>query len=84
MSAAPEFNFDRQSGESATPASLESSLGTLPVMAQRRLVVLVEPEQRRGSSKALGDAMAGALPGLLAQEKSNGAVETVFVIIFQY
>jgi DNA polymerase-3 subunit delta len=80
VTGAPDFNFDRLSGDSATPAALESSLGTLPVMAERRLVVLAEPEQKRGSSKALTDAIASALPSLLAQEKSSGAVETVFVV----
>ncbi len=80
VTAAPDFNFDRLSGSSTSPAALESSLDTLPVMAQRRLVMLVDPEQKRGSSKALTDAITNALPALLAQEKSRGAVEIVFVI----
>jgi DNA polymerase-3 subunit delta len=80
VSAAADFNFDRLTGDSAKPADLESALGTLPVMAERRLVMLIEPEQKRGSSKTLTDAIADLLPGLLAQEKSRGAVETVFVI----
>ena len=80
VSSAPEFNFDRLTGDTATPAALESSLGTLPVMAERRLVVLVEPEQKRGSSKALTDAIADTVPGLLGQEKATGVLETVFVI----
>ena len=80
VSAAPDFNFDRLSGDSATRASLEDALGTLPVMADRRLVVLVEPEQKRGSSKALTEAIADLLPGVLGQEKSESGITTVFVI----
>lgn len=51
-----DFNFDRLDG--ASPAALLDAVGTLPVMAERRLVWLREPEAGRGDSKALLDAVA--------------------------
>jgi DNA polymerase-3 subunit delta len=72
--AADDFNFDRLPGESTTPAALADALGSLPVMAERRLVLLVEPEGRRGGSKLLVEAIAEQLPALLER------AETVFVV----
>lgn len=68
--AAEDFNLDRLSGESATPAALRDAVRALPVMARRRLVLLRDPEGRRGSSKALTDALAELLPDLFAQAES--------------
>jgi len=60
---ASDFNLDRVSGAATAPAQLEDLLRTLPVMAERRLVVLSEPEPKRGAGREL----AGALPDLLQQ-----------------
>ena len=73
--AANDFDFERLEGERATPAQLQGALRTLPVLAERRLVVLREPEARRGRGDALLDALAGALAELAAQR------ETVLVVV---
>jgi DNA polymerase-3 subunit delta len=54
----PTFNFDRLEGAGATAAALLDALQTLPVFSARRLVVLVEPESRRGGARPLVDALA--------------------------
>ena len=64
-------DFDRQriEGASARPGELLDALGTLPVLAPRRLVWLREPEARRGAAgRALLDALADALPELAERE----------------
>ncbi len=62
---ASEFNFDRLEGERAGPADLVDAVNSLPVMAERRLVWLREPEARRGSkAKALVEALALLVPQL--------------------
>jgi DNA polymerase-3 subunit delta len=53
----PAFGLDRLDG-STTPGELVDALDTLPVLAPRRMVVLHEPEARRGSARALVDAVA--------------------------
>ncbi|MFP6640252.1 MAG: DNA polymerase III subunit delta [Myxococcota bacterium] len=56
---AADFNLDRLHGEETSGAELEDSLRVLPVMASRRLVVLTEPEHKRGdTSKPLTDVLA--------------------------
>ena len=57
---ADDFNLDRFSGADVTPARLVDSVRTLPVMAPRRLVVLRDPEARRGAAAQLGEAIAAA------------------------
>jgi len=59
-----DFNFDRLDGSTTRPAALLDAVGTLPVMADRRLVVLREPEGGRGGGKALTDAIAEAVSAL--------------------
>ena len=71
-----DFNLDRMSGESATPAGLRDSVAALPMMAPRRLVVLREPEGRRGSAKALTDALAEIVPELGEQQQTVLVVTT--------
>lgn len=61
---AGDFDEDRLEGERAAPAELGDALRALPVLAPRRLVVLREPEARRGGAKALGEAVAGAVAEL--------------------
>jgi DNA polymerase III subunit delta len=53
----PAFLVDRFDAGVA-PGELVDALHTLPVIAARRLVVLAEPEGRRGSASALLDAVA--------------------------
>jgi len=65
LASGPEdFNFDRLDGENARPAALLDAVGTLPVMAERRLVLLREPERARASAKELTDAVAEAVSAL--------------------
>jgi DNA polymerase-3 subunit delta len=57
LAGAPaEWNLDRLDGERLTAAALAESLGSLPVLGPRRLVVLREPEGRAG--RGPGDALA--------------------------
>ncbi len=56
--APPDFNLDRLDGASCTPAALRDAVRMLPVLGERRLVVLREPEAGRGAAKALADALA--------------------------
>jgi DNA polymerase-3 subunit delta len=68
LAGGPEdFNFDRLDGESARPAALLNAVGTLPVMAERRLVMLREPESARGGAKELTDAVTEAVSALGAE-----------------
>jgi DNA polymerase-3 subunit delta len=72
--AAEDFNFDRLAGDRVTPAELQDATRALPVMAPRRLVHLSEPEKKRGSAKALTDALVEIIQELAQQE------ETVLVV----
>jgi DNA polymerase-3 subunit delta len=68
--AAEDFNLDRLSGDATTIAAVRDAVGALPMMAKHRLVVLREPEGRRGSSKALTDGLAELVPELAGQDSS--------------
>ncbi|MCH7708472.1 MAG: DNA polymerase III subunit delta [Myxococcales bacterium] len=70
-----DFNFDRLDGANTTPAALMDVIRSLPVMAPRRLVVLRDPEPRRGAAKALPEAIAEAV----GQLEADG--ETVLVVV---
>lgn len=59
-----DFDLDRLEGERATPGALWDAVRALPVLAPRRLVVLREPEARRGGGKALADALAEVVASL--------------------
>ena len=72
--AADAFDLDRLDGASATPGALLDAVRTLPVVAERRLVVLRDPEPPRGG-RGLGDAIAEALEGLVADD------DTVLVVV---
>ena len=49
-----DFNLDRLEGDTCTPAALEDALRALPVLAERRLVLLREPElRRRGGTRSI-------------------------------
>lgn len=69
-----DFNLDRLAGENATPASLRDAVAALPMLSPRRLVVLRDPEGRRGSAEELTDAIAEVVPELAGQ------AQTVFVV----
>ncbi|MFQ5505211.1 MAG: DNA polymerase III subunit delta, partial [Planctomycetota bacterium] len=76
LAGAPEdFNFDRLDGETTPPAALLDAVGSLPVMAARRLVVLREPEAARGRAKALTDAV------LEAVTSARDRVDSVLVVV---
>jgi DNA polymerase-3 subunit delta len=53
-----EFDLERLAGERVGPGELADALRALPLFAPRRLVVLRDPEARRGKP---GDALAEAL-----------------------
>ena len=60
------FNFDRIDAASSTPAAVVDAVRTLPVMAPRRLVVVEEPEARRGGARGMADALTDLVPELTA------------------
>jgi len=59
-----DFNFDRLDGGSCTEAQLLDAVRSLPVLAERRLVVLREPEGKGRGSKTLGEGIAAAVAEL--------------------
>lgn len=65
-----DFNHDRLDGDSATPGRLLDAVRALPVMAERRLVELREPEARRGGGAALAEALTTALADLRNQSQT--------------
>jgi len=65
-----DFNLDRLAGENATPASLRDAVAALPMLSPRRLVVLRDPEGRRGSAEELTDAIAEVVPELAGQAQT--------------
>ncbi len=71
-----DFNLDRLSGRSTTPGQLRDALRALPIMCDRRLVILTEPEGRRGGSRVVVDALLEAMDELLAQSETVLAVVT--------
>jgi DNA polymerase-3 subunit delta len=56
-----DFDYERLDGETTTGASLLNAVGTLPVLAPKRLVVLREPEAGRAKARGIGDALMEAL-----------------------
>lgn len=70
-----DFNLDRLEVGSATPGRLEEALATLPVMAERRLVVLRENE---GRGAKLDASWGAVIEGWIASaEAEAGAVLVV-------
>lgn len=71
-----DFNFDRLEVPGATPGRLEEALATLPVMAERRLVLLRETEGRGAKlDAAFGEVIERFLSGA---EKDS---PTVLVVV---
>ncbi len=62
--SARDFNLDRLDGASTAAGVLLDAVRMLPVLAPRRVVVLQEPEARRGAAKALGKALTDAVASL--------------------
>lgn len=57
-----DFDFERLAGERTAASQLLDSVRALPLIAKRRLVILREPEARRGGkAEALGDAIERAV-----------------------
>lgn len=72
---ADDFNFDRLDGRNTPLDQIRDSVRALPVMAQHRLVILIEPEAARGAAgKQLGAALAEIVAELAEQR------ETVLVV----
>ncbi len=70
-----DFDCERLDGETVTAAALLDAVGTLPVLAPRRLVVLREPESTRAKARGLTDALADALAAL------KDSRDTVLVVL---
>ena len=65
-SVSEAFNFDRIDAASSTPGAIIDAVRTLPVMAERRLVIVEEPDARRGGTRGIADALADLVPDLEA------------------
>ncbi|MCH2184942.1 DNA polymerase III subunit delta [Myxococcota bacterium] len=73
---ADDFNLDKLAAEQLNPGRLQDSLRALPVMSQHRLVVLADPDRRRGAGGAdLQEAIAQAVAELGDQ------LETILVVL---
>ncbi len=75
-----DFNLDRLDGTQAGPGALIDAVRALPVMAEHRLVLLREPEARRG---AKGEALTQAVVEAVAEvtDAAKETVETVLVVV---
>jgi DNA polymerase-3 subunit delta len=69
-----DFNFDRLDGASCNEAQLLDAVRSLPVLSERRLVVLREPEVKVRGSKTLGDGIAAVV------EEIRDSSSTVLVV----
>lgn len=72
---ADDFNFDRLEGEKTTPRLLEEATGRLPVMAARRLVLLVEPDGRKAGAKVLVESIPDTVKSM------KGRSDAVLVVV---
>lgn len=61
---ADDFNFDRLDGERSTAQLLQEAAARLPVMAPRRLVLLVEPDGRKAGAKVLVESIPDVVKSL--------------------
>ncbi|MDG2050445.1 MAG: DNA polymerase III subunit delta [Myxococcota bacterium] len=74
--SADDFNLDKLAADQVTPGRLQDAIRGLPVMSQHRLVVLADPDRRRGASGTdLQEAIAEAVSELAEQR------ETIFVVL---
>lgn len=72
---ARDFNLDRFDGDGVAPGTLLDAARTLPVMASRRLLVVDEPDSRRGASRGVTEALVEVVD-LVSDEGS-----TVLVVL---
>lgn len=71
-----DFNLDVLHGNTLTPAALVDAVSLLPMLAERRLVILKEPEERRGASaKSVIETLAEIV------SKPTRDVLTVLVVV---
>jgi DNA polymerase-3 subunit delta len=56
-----DFDYERLDGETTTGAALLNAVGTLPVLAPKRLVILREPEAGKARTRGIADALMEAL-----------------------
>jgi len=70
-----DFDYERLDGETVTGAALLDAVGTLPVLAPRRLIVLREPESTRAKARGLADSLGEALVAL------KDSRDTVLVVL---
>ena len=76
LAGAPvDFNHDRLDGGATSKAELIDALRSLPVMAQRRLVELREPEAPRAAGRGLAEALAG-----IVEELAQGSASVLVVV----
>lgn len=76
LAGAPvDFNHDRLDGTATSKAELIDVLRSLPVMAQRRLVELREPEAPRAAGRGLAEALAPVI-----EELGRGSASVLVVI----
>ena len=73
--SADAFDFERLDGARTKPGTLIDAVKTLPVLAPRRLVILRDPESRRGRSKELSEAIEEAVASV------SEAEDAVFVVV---
>jgi DNA polymerase-3 subunit delta len=69
-----DFDYERLDGATANGASLLNAVGTLPVLARQRLIVMRDPEPARGKGKGIGEAIFEAIDAL---EEGGDAVLVV-------
>jgi DNA polymerase-3 subunit delta len=72
---AEDFNLDQLSGQSTRAAALVDSTRALPIMAPHRLVILTEPERKRGDNAGLTEALVEVVADLATQ------AQTVLVVV---
>jgi len=70
-----DFNFDRLEGPATASGELMDAIRALPVLAERRLVLLRDPEGKSAKAKALVES----LPAAIAEAAEGGS--TVFVVV---
>jgi len=73
--AGNDFDFDRLEGDRVGAGALLDAIRALPVLAERRLVVLREPEARKAKSEGVVEALATVVAELAEQS------QTVLVVI---
>jgi DNA polymerase-3 subunit delta len=80
LAGAPEdFNLDRLDAAATTPAELGDALGTLPVLATRRLVVLRDADAKSPAAQKTAAALAELVPALASRADTTLVVTAASV-----